>query len=115
MTVFVSARYHWPKGSLCRLGPPAIWPKLSEYFDFVKINYIEKWPGNSPDLNPIENLWAIFKRELRERDTSTIAKLEAAIYNVWDTIDRKMLRKLAMSLPKRLKEVVRRKGYPLKY
>ena len=88
---------------------------IREYFDFVKINYIEKWPGNSPDLNPIENLWAIFKRELRERDTSTVAKLSAAIYDIWYTIGRKKLRNLAMSLPKRLKDVVKRKGYPLKY
>ena len=29
---------------------------IKEYFSNVKINYIEKWPVNSPDLNPIENL-----------------------------------------------------------
>ena len=88
---------------------------IQEYFDFVKITYIKKWPGNSPDINPIENLWAILKKKLRERDTSTIAKLEAAIYDVWYNLDPGMLRNLASSIPKRLREVIRRKGYPTKY
>ena len=88
---------------------------IKEYFFFVNINYIEKWPGNSPDINPIENLWAIFKSKLRERDTSSIPKLQAAIYDVWNKLDRKVLKKLASSIPKRLREVVRRKGYPTKY
>ena len=88
---------------------------IKEYFSFVKINYIEKWPGNSPDINPIENLWPLVKRKLRDRDTSTIAKLRDAIYEILHSIDRKVFRKLAGSIPNRLRQVERQKGYPIKY
>ena len=88
---------------------------IKEYFSFVKVCYIEKWPGNSPDLNPIENLWAIMKKKLCARNTSTIPKLEAAILEIWQNLNGKILRNLASSIPRRLRQVVIRKGYPIKY
>jgi len=42
-----------------------------------------KWPGNSPDLNPIENLWAIIKKERQKYDCTTTTKLIGAIISIW--------------------------------
>ena len=67
---------------------------IKEWFDFVQIEYISDWPGNSPDLNPIENLWAIMKGELRGRDTSSLPKLEREIRDVWANLDRDYLKNL---------------------
>lgn len=67
-----------------------------------EVECIPDWPSNSPDLNPIENLWSILKRELRERDTSTIDKLEAELRAAWERIPASTLQHLADSVPARL-------------
>ena len=56
---------------------------VKQYLKDNKIRYIEDWYGNSPDLNPIENLWAIMKEELRNRNTSTFCKLQANLRDIW--------------------------------
>ena len=42
------------------------------------------WPGNSPDIAPIENLFAIVKNKLRQKDTTTKQKLIRAILDIWN-------------------------------
>ena len=41
---------------------------IKDYLAFVGLEYIKDYPGNSPDISPIENLWAIMKAKLKERE-----------------------------------------------
>lgn len=47
-----------------------------------QINVLD-WPGNSPDLNPIENLWNILKSRLGKMDCSTKERMITSAINVW--------------------------------
>ncbi|KAF2894679.1 hypothetical protein ILUMI_11494 [Ignelater luminosus] len=40
------------------------------------------WPGNSPDLNPIDNLWSLIGKRMKERKTKPSGKLKNVILSV---------------------------------
>ena len=74
------------------------------------------WPGNSPDLNPIENLWLVVNRKVAERRPTSLPDLQQAICTVWCTeINKEMCQNLVNSMPQRLQMVIKNKGYPTKY
>ena len=75
------------------------------------------WPGNSPDLNPIENLWSILKSKLHKQDCTTQDKLVSAIIDTWfdSTNIEESCRKLVDSMPARVKQVILNKGGHTKY
>lgn len=57
------------------------------------------WPANSPDLNPIENLWDIVKRKLRDARPNTLDELKAAIEASWASVTPQQCHRLIASMP----------------
>ena len=86
----------------------------SNYLHRNKINNITL-PGCSPDLNPIENVFADLKRKLSKENISSVKDLEKEIRNFWPKLQKPYLAKLVNSMPNRLQEVIRRKGGMTKY
>lgn len=70
------------------------------------------WPPQSPDLNPIEHLWAILKRRLNqyERPPSGMIELWERIEAEWNKIDKDDCLKLIESMPNRINAVLKSKG-----
>ncbi|KAG0718709.1 Transposable element Tcb2 transposase [Chionoecetes opilio] len=97
-------------------GAPAHTARLvSSWFEWVGVDYNRDWPGNSPDLSPTGNIWALMKRRLRGRDTSTVPQLVAQLQDIWAHLDPSLLQNLALSVPKYLQSYRKKKGYPTKY
>lgn len=68
------------------------------------------FPPYSPDLNPIENLWADLARRVEEFQCDTMEELQDIVAEEWKNTDKELLRKLARSMPERCQAVIDAKG-----
>jgi transposase len=75
------------------------------------------FPPYSPDLNPIENLWAILARRVEKYQCETNEILQERVVREWEEMDKSkdVLLKLAHSMPARCKAVTDAKGWHTKY
>ncbi len=58
------------------LAPAYIAKTTSKWFADHDITVLD-WPANIPDLNPIWNLWDIFKRKMRNSQSNNTDELKA--------------------------------------
>ena len=72
-----------------------------------------QWPAQSPDLNPIEHLWAWLKIRLNqyEKPPNGMIELWERIQDVWSEFGADECCKLIHSMPKRIEAVLAAKGY----
>ncbi len=70
------------------------------------------WPANSPDLNPIENIWGIVKRKMRDTRPNNADDLKATVKETWASIPPQQCHKLITSMPRRIEAVIKAKGAP---
>lgn len=90
--------------------------ETKEWLKRNKIPVLE-WPANSPDLNPIENLWGILTRAViaNGRQFKTKAELKTEIFKQWALIKPDELSILAKSMTNRIVEVIAKHGGNTKY
>ena len=80
-------------------------------------NLTMKWPAYSPDLNPIEHIWAWIKACLHKKKgpITKYLDLEIEIREHWSEIDCVMLGKLFQSMPRRMAAVIDAKEGSMRY
>ena len=88
--------------------------KQKSFLSKKQIELLE-WPAQSPDLNPIEHLWAILDKKCGTRCLKRKEDLKIMLQEAWADIDSDTTKKLVESMPCRLAEVIKAKGGPTRY
>jgi transposase len=73
------------------------------------------WPAQSPDLNPIENLWGEIERVLKGKEYKTKNGLFETVQELWSNLPRAKIKNLVKSMPRRCQAVFNARGYATKY
>jgi hypothetical protein len=85
-----------------------------KWFDDNKVTVME-WPAQSPDLNPIENLWGDIKKGVSVANPTNINDLWSVIERTWAAIPSERCQSLVNSMNRRCAAVIKNKGYATKY
>ena len=95
-------------------------PKHASHYieDFFEANNVEWWPSppESPDLNPIENVWGSMKQYLRTMyKPSNLEELKAGIETFWISLTPDKCKHYIDHLQKVMRKIVQVKGEPSGY
>ena len=92
-------------------GAPCYHSKVVKKYLEERRKQTLEWPGNSPDLNPINSLWKLMKSKVSEKHRSNLATLQTAIKKACiNEIFPDCCCKLIESMPRRLQEVSKHNG-----
>jgi transposase len=73
------------------------------------------WPPQSPDLNPIEQVWDLLESKIDETQKTSEAGLWRSMEEAWKKISVDELRKYINTMPERCRAVICAKGGHTRY
>ncbi len=79
---------------------PAHWAKLTlQHFKDRQVTVLD-WPGNSPDLNPLENVWSDVANRVQGVAVRNSDELYVAVARAWDEVSLEYIRALYRGMPR---------------
>ena len=87
---------------------------VKNWLESNRINVLE-WPAQSPDLNPIENLWRTLKVRVQKRNPTNFTQLEDFCQDEWHKLTQTDCNNLIKHYYKRLEAVIKNKGNAIDY
>lgn len=81
----------------------------------VKVSLLLAWPGNSPDLNPIENLWAWAQRKVDEAGCKDFSSFKKCVSKTLHNAPKHLLEAYVDSMENRLQACIQNNGDKTKY
>jgi transposase len=83
----------------------------SPFYEGWEVDRI-KWPGNSPDLNPIEHIWDLMKKRIKQKYglIRTVERLKAVWQEEWDLLSLDDINKVIEGQPKAVMRCYKHKG-----
>ena len=89
--------------------------KITRQWLTINKNDVMQWRSQSPDLNPIVNLWKNLKKTIFELKSQNSKQLWEITRNAWISIPVERCQQLIDSMPRRLRAVLTNKGQMTKY
>ena len=89
--------------------------RVAKEFLSREVPEVIDWPSNSPDANPVENLWSIIKRRVEKRRPANLEELNNFLHEEWNNIDTSLLSCLINSMKTRCLALIESKGERINY